>query len=145
MALSRGRDRRLPRKLVGRSMSGRMTEKLVADALEQAVGRESPPDDFSLVFYDDQGSQHASRAFQRRLKSHGIAQSMSRPGNPWGNTPAESLFKTFKREPVNGKGCKTREEAKQDAFECIELYCNRRRMRSSIGHNAPCGLERDVA
>ena len=133
------------RKVVGWSMSGRMTEKLVADALEQAVGRESPPDDFGLVFHDDQGSQHASRAFQRCLESHGIAQSMSRPGNPWDDAPAESLFKTLKREPVNGKGCKTREEAKQDVFKCIELYCNRRRMRSSIGHNAPCGLERDVA
>lgn len=31
------------RKVVGRSMSGRMTEKPVADALEQAVGRDSLP------------------------------------------------------------------------------------------------------
>ena len=122
-----------------------MTEKPVADALEQAVGRESPPDDFSLVFHDDQGSQHASRAFQRRLKSHGIAQSMSRPGNPWDDALAESFYKTLKREPVNGKGCKTREEAKQDVFKCIEPCCNKRRMRSSIGYNAPCDLERDVA
>ena len=133
------------RKVVGWSISGRMTEKPVADALEQAVGRESPPEGFSLVFHDDQGSQHASRVFQRCLESHGIAQSTSRPGNLWDDALAESFFKTLKREPVNGKGCKTREEAKQDAFECIELYCNRRRMRSSIGHNAPCGLERDVA
>ena len=134
------------RKVVGWSTSGRMTEKPVADALEQAVGRGSPPGDFSLVFHDDQGSQHASRAFQRRPESHGIAQSMSRPGNPRDNAPAESLFKTLKRELVNGKGHKTRGgEAKQDAFECIELYCNRQRMHSSIGHNAPCGLERDVA
>ena len=73
------------RKVVGWSMSERMTEKLVTDALEQAVGRESPPDDFRLVFYDDQGSQHTSRAFQRGLESFGIAQSMSRPGNPWDN------------------------------------------------------------
>ena len=130
---------------MGRSMSGCMTEKLVANALGQAVGRESPPDDFSLVFHDDQGSQHASRAFQRRLESHGIAQSMSRPGNPWDNALAESFFKTLKREPVNGKGCKTREEASQDVFKYIELYHNRQRMHSSIGHNAPCDLERDVA
>ena len=41
------------RKVVGRSMFGRMTEKLVTDALEQAVRRASPPDDFSLVFHDD--------------------------------------------------------------------------------------------
>ena len=133
------------RKVVGWSMSGRMTEKPVADALEQAVGRESPPEGFSLVFHDGQGSQHASRAFQRCLESHGIAQSMSRPGNPWDNALAESFFKTLKRELVNGKGRKTREEAKQDVFKYIELYYNRQRMHSSIGYNAPCDLERDVA
>ena len=126
-------------------MSERMTGKLVTDALEQAVGRESPPEGFSLVFHDGQGSQHASRAFQRRLESHGIAQSTSRPGNPWDNALAESFLKTLKRELVNGKGHKTREEAKQDVFKRIELYYNRQRMHSSIGYNAPCDLERDVA
>lgn len=126
-------------------MSGRMTEKLVANALEQAVGRESPPDGFSLVFHDDQGSQHASRAFQRCLESHGIAQSMSRPGNPWDNALAESFFKTPERELASGKGYKTREEAKRDVFKYIELNYNRQRMRSSIGYNAPCDLERDIA
>ena len=30
-------------------------------------------------------------------------------------------------------------------FKCIELNYNRRRMHSSIGYNAPCDLERDVA
>ena len=129
------------RKVVGWSMSGRMTEKLVADA----VGRGSPPDGFGLVFHDDQGSQRASRAFQRCLESHGIAQSMSRPGNPWGNALVESFFKTPERELASGKGYKTREEAKQDVFKYIELYYNRQRMRSSIGYNAPCELERDIA
>lgn len=70
---------------------------------------------------------------------------MSRPDNPWYNAPAESFFKTLKRELVNGKGCKTREEAKQNVFKCIKPYYNRQRMRSSIGYNAPCDLERDVA
>ena len=129
------------RKVVGWSMTG----KLVADALGQAVGGESPPGDFSLAFHDDQGSQHASRAFQRCLESHGTAQSMSRPGNLWGNALAESFFKTPERELASGKGYKTREEAKQDVFKRIELYYNRQRMRSSIGYSAPCDLERDVA
>ena len=70
---------------------------------------------------------------------------MSRPGNPWDNALAESFFKTLKRELVNGKGYKTREEAKQDVFKYIEPCYNRQRMRSSIGYNAPCDLERDVA
>lgn len=49
------------------------------------------------------------------------------------------------RELASGKGYKTREEAKQDAFRNIELYYNRQRTHSSIGYNAPCDLERDVA
>lgn len=69
---------------------------------------------------------------------------MSRPGNPWDNALAESSFKAFKLELVNSKGYKTR-GAKQDVFKCIELYRNRRRMRSSIGYSALCDLERDAA
>ena len=69
---------------------------------------------------------------------------MSRPGNPWDDALAESFFKTLKRELASGKGCKTRGEAKQDVFKRIELYCNRQRMHSSIGYNAPCDLERDA-
>ena len=70
---------------------------------------------------------------------------MSRPGSPWDDALAESFFKTLRCELVNGKGYKTREEAKQDAFKYIELYYNTRRMHSSIGYDAPCDLERDVA
>lgn len=51
------------RKVVGWSMSEHITEKVAIDAIEQAVGREGPPDDGSLVFHDDQGAQHASRSF----------------------------------------------------------------------------------
>ena len=64
--------------------------------------------------------------------------------NPWDNALAESFFKTLKHELVSGKAYKTREGAKQDVLEYIEPYCNRQRMRSSIGYNAPCDLERDA-
>ena len=133
------------RKVVGWSMSDRITEKLAIDALEQAVGREDPPDGFSLVFHDDQGSQYTSRAFQRCLDSHGIAQSMSRPGNPWDNAVAESFFKTLKRELINDRRYKSRDEARQEVFKYIELYYNRQRLHSKNGYMAPCDLERDVA
>ncbi len=133
------------RKVVGWSMSDRITEKLAIDALEQAVGREDPPDDFSLVFHDDQGSQYTSRAFQRCLESHGIARSMSRPGNPWDNAVAESFIKTLKRELINDRRYKSRDEARQEAFKYIELYYNRQRLHSKNGYMAPCDLERDVA
>lgn len=133
------------RKVVGWAMSDRITEKLAMDALNQAVGRENPPSDYSLVFHDDQGVQYTSRAFQRCLESHGIAQSMSRPGNPWDNAVAESFFKTLKRELVKEKGYATRDDAKQEVFKYIELYYNTRRMHSSLGYRAPSDLERVIA
>lgn len=74
-----------------------------------------------------------------------ISQSGSPSVNSNPQMHAASISKTLKRELVNGKGCKTREEAKQDVLKCIELYCNRRRIHSSIGYNAPCDPERDVA
>lgn len=133
------------RKVVGWSTSGRITERLAIDAPGQAVGREDPPDDLSLAFHDGQGSQYTSRAFQRRLESHGIAQSMSRPGNPWDNAVAESFFKTLERELINDRRYKTRDEARQEVFKYIELYYNRQRLHSKNGYMAPCDLERDAA
>ena len=62
-----------------------------------------------------------------------------------GQRARKSFFKTLKRELVNGKGRKTREEAKRDVFKHIEPCYNRQRMHSSIGYNAPRDLERDVA
>lgn len=133
------------RKAAGRSMSDRIAEKVAIDAIEQAVGREGPPDDGSLVFHDDQGAQHASRSFQRCLDSHGIVRSVSRPGTPLDNAVAESFFKTLKRELVEERGYGTRDEARQDIFKRIELYYNRVRMHSTLGCMSPVEYERQYA
>ena len=133
------------RKVVGWSMSERITEKVAIDAMEQAVGREGPPDDGSLVFHDDQGAQYTSRSFQRCLDSHGIVQSVSRPGTPLDNAVAESFFKTLKRELVKERSYGTRDEAKQDIFKYIELYYNRVRMHSTLDYMSPVEYERQYA
>ena len=133
------------RRVVGWSMPGGITERPAMDALGQAVGGEDPPDDSSLVFHDGQGSQYASRAFRRCLESHGIAQSMSRPGNPWDNAVAESFFKTLRRELINDRRYKTGDEARQEVFKYVELHYNRQRLHSKNGYMAPCDLERDAA
>ena len=133
------------RKVVGWSMSERITGKVAIDAMGQAVGREGPPDDGGLVFHDDQGARHASRSFRRCLDSHGIVQSASRPGTPLGNAVAESFFKTLKRELAEGRSYGTRDEAKQDIFKYIELYCNRVRMHSALDYMSPVEYERQYA
>lgn len=133
------------RKVVGWSMSERIAEKVAIDAIEQAVGREDPPDDGGLVFHDDQGAQYTSRSFQRCLDSHGMVRSVSRPGTPLDNAVAESFFKTLKRELVKERSYGTRDEAKQDIFKYIELYCNRARMHSTLGYMSPVEYERQYA
>ena len=130
------------RKVVGRSMSGRMTEKPVADALGQAVGREGPPDDDGLDFHDGQGARYASRSLRRYLDSHGIAQSASRPGTPLDNAAAESFSETLKGKLVEGRSYGTRDGAKQDIFKYIELYCNGVRMHSALDCMPPVEHER---
>lgn len=126
-------------------MSERITEKAAIDAIGQAVGREGPPDDGGLVFHDDQGAQHASRSFQRRLDSYGIVQSASRPGTPLGNAVAESFFKTLKRELAEEGSYGTMDEARQGIFKYVELYCNRVRMHSTLGYMSPVEYERQYA
>ena len=133
------------RKAVGRSMPGRITEKVAIDAMGQAVGGEGPPDDGSLVFHDDQGAQHASRSFRRCLDSHGMVQSVSRPGTLLDNAVAESFFKTLKRELVEEGGYGTRDEAELDIFKYIELYYNRVRMHSTLDYVPPVEYERQYA
>lgn len=55
------------RKVVGWSTSERIAGKVAIDAIEQAVGRDDPPDGGSLVFHGDQGAQRTSRSLQRCL------------------------------------------------------------------------------
>lgn len=133
------------RKVAGRSMSGRIAGKVAIGAIGRAVGGEGPPDDGSLVFHGGQGARRASRSFRRCLDSHGIAQSVSRPGTPLDNAVAESFFKTLKRELAEERSHGTRGEAKRDIFKRIELYYNRVRMHSTLGYMSPVEYERQYA
>lgn len=133
------------RKVVGWSMSERITEKVAIDSVGRAVGREGPPDDGGLVSHDGQGAQYASRSLRRCLDSHGTAQSASRPGTPPDNAAAEPFFKTLKGESVEERSHGTRDGAKRGIFRHIEPYRNRVRMHSSLGCMPPVEHERQHA
>ncbi len=79
------------RKVVGWSMSSRMTARLVCDALKMAIWQHRPQ--AGLIVHSDRGSQYASRQYRRLLKIHGLTGSMSRLGNCWDNAVAESFFR----------------------------------------------------
>ena len=127
------------RKVVGWSMSNRMTSQLVIDSFENAIIERKP--EAGLFFHSDRGSQYSSTEFRKSLKKHGIIQSMSGKGNCYDNAVAESFFHTIKTELVYWKKYKTRKEAKSSIFKFIEGYYNRRRRHSYLNYLSPSNFE----
>jgi transposase InsO family protein len=83
----------------------------------------------------------ALQHYQRLLGEYGITTSMSRTGNCWDNACIESFFGTLKPEIVYHRHDATRDEAKQDIFEYIEVFYNRRRPHSTLGYDSPAEFE----
>ena len=105
-----------------------ITRQRVIDALNVAI--KNGCFESGLIHHSDRGVQYASNEFRALLKNYGIECSMSRKGDCWDNAVAESFFHTLKVELINGKTCKTRQEAKTAIFEYIEGFYNRQRRHS---------------
>ncbi len=127
------------RMVVGWAMSARMTVDLVEDALKMAIWKRRPSK--GLMVHHDRGSQYASHRYRQTLNEHRFVLSMSRKGNCWDNAPAESFFKTLKTELVHGTHFQSRDQAKQEIFEYIEVFYNRQRRHSSIEYQAPANYD----
>jgi len=67
---------------------------------------------------------------------------MSRRGNCHDNDVAESFFLSLKRERIRRRTYKTREEAQQDMFDCIETFHNPVRKHVRNGMLSPVEFER---
>ena len=128
------------RRVVGWAMKADMTAQLVTDALIMAIWRRGKPD--SLLHHSDQGSQYTSEQFQRLMADHGITCSMSRSGNVWDNAAMESFFSSLKRERIRRRTYKTREEARQDVFDYVEMFYNPVRKQVRNGMLSPVEFER---
>ncbi len=127
------------RRVVGWSMSARMTAQLVTDALTMAIGRRGKPE--ALLHHSDRGSQYTSEQFQCLLADHGITCSMSRPGNVWDNAVMESFFSSLKTERTTRRTYRTRDQARADVFDYVERFYNPRRRHSTLGYLSPAEFE----
>lgn len=131
------------RRIVGWSMSERMTAELVLDALDMAIANRQPP--AGLIHHSDRGSQYASQAFQAQLATHRMLPSMSRRADCYDNAVMESFFGTLKKELVSFARYATRAEARVAIFEYIEVYYNRQRRHSTLGYVSPLEFESRAA
>jgi putative transposase len=127
------------RRIVGWSMSRWISRHLAIDALTMAIGQRLT--DEPLIHHSDRGSQYTSDDFREELDKHNIQCSMSARGNCYDNAVVESFFGILKRERVNRNYYVTREDAKQDIFNYIECFYNRKRRHGYLGNISPAAFE----
>ena len=127
------------RQVVGWSLSNRISRKLVINALRMAIWRRQPLP--GLILHSDRGSQYCSIEFQKMLNAHRMISSMSRKGNCWDNAVAESFFGSLKTERVFFSSYATREEARRDIVDYIEMFYNSNRRHSYLGYVSPKKFE----
>ncbi|HFK5727574.1 MULTISPECIES: IS3 family transposase [Enterobacter cloacae complex] len=127
------------RNVVGWSMKPTLSRELALDALMMAVWRRKP--DGEVIVHSDQGSQYGSDDWQRFCRANNLAPSMSRRGNCWDNAVAESFFSSLKKERIRKRIYKTRDLARADIFDYIEVFYNRARRHSHLGGLSPEAFE----
>ncbi|HHT5677194.1 TPA: IS3 family transposase [Raoultella planticola] len=128
------------RNVVGWSMKPTLSRELALDALLMAVWRCKPSE--NVIVHSDQGSQYGSDDWQRFCRANNLAPSMSRRGNCWDNAVAESFFSSLKKERIRTRIYKTRDMARADIFDYIEVFYNRNRRHSHLGGVSPEAFEK---
>lgn len=128
------------RRIVGWAMDRCLNRDLTLRALRMALSGRCPGGE--LVHHSDRGSQYASDDYQRLLRQRGILCSMSRKGDCWDNAVVESFFSTLKKELIYRCDFVTREGARREIFDYIEVFYNRQRRHSYLGYLSPAEFER---
>jgi putative transposase len=131
------------RLVVGWSMKERPNQELVNEALMMAVEQRNPEP--GIIHHSDQGRLYASTIYTQLLSRSGMVRSMSRKGNCYDNAVAESFFSSLKNELIHHRDYHTRDQARTEIFEYIELFYNRRRIHQSLDYEAPLVYEQRVA
>jgi len=127
--------------LVGYALGSRMTQNLVMQALFRAVAAKRP--EKGLILHSDRGSQYCARAYQKLLRQFGMVVSMSRKGDCWDNAPMESCWGSLKTELVHHYRFATREQAKREITEYIEIFYNRVRKQARLGYLSPAAFSQN--
>ena len=125
--------------VIGWSLQSRQTTDVVLQALLMAVWRRKPRN--RVLIHSDQGSQFTSMESASFLKAQNLEHSMSRRGNCHDDAVVESFFNLLKRERTKRRTYRSREEARQDVFDYIEMFYNPRRKHVRNGMLSPVAFE----
>jgi putative transposase len=98
-----------------------------------------------LIHHSDQGRFYAGTIDARLLSRFGIVPSMSRKGNCYDNAVVESFFSSLKNELIHHRDYHTRDQARTEIFDYIELFYNRQRIHQSLDYETPLVYDQRVA
>ncbi|PSX20489.1 IS3 family transposase [Photobacterium kishitanii] len=127
------------RRIIGWSLSKRMTVSLVERALQMAITLRRSGN--GVLFHSDRGSQYTSKQFQSLLTKNGMIASMSSVGACLDNAVVERFFGSLKHEWLLNIVHLTRESMKQDVEEYIRYY-NHERLHTTLGDLTPINYEK---
>jgi putative transposase len=125
-------------RIVGYSMSSRMTAALAVSALSNAVALRDPT---GTVVHSDRGSQFRSNAFVIALKNNGLQGSMGRVGACGDNAAMESFFSLLQKNVLDRQRWTSREELRVAIVIWIERTYHRRRRQRGLGRLTPIEFE----
>jgi putative transposase len=127
------------RRVVGWAFAEHMRTELPLTALRRALQKRQPA--AGLIHHSDRGSQYASGDYQKLLRQHEVACSMSRAGDCYDNSVVESFFATLKKERLHRRHFATRTEAYDAIASYIDGFYNPVRRHSVPGYVSPLQYE----
>jgi transposase InsO family protein len=122
-------------KVVGWATSSRIDTALVPGAWERARGRRQPGGE--LRHHSDRGRQYAGQVSQGLLANAGVRCRMRRKGDCLDQAVAARFFGSRKRERTVHCQYPTRQEARDDIVDDIEMCYNSKRKHSYLGYRSP--------
>lgn len=127
------------RRVVGWAMGNERSQALGLAALRMAVEHRRPS--AGLLHHSDQGSAYVGALYKAHLEQIGAIASMSRKGNAYDNAVVESFFGNLKNELVHHCAFATREQARAEIFDYIEIFYNRQRAHATLQYMSPADYE----
>ena len=132
------------RKVVGWALRDSLETELVSEALRTAVEKRRPVGE-ELLHHSDRGCQYTSEAYQRTLRTLGIACSMSRTGNCYDNAVMERFFWSLKHEWTNHESYADLNAVRLSVFKYIETFYNTQRLHQTLDYKTPHQYEAEHA
>jgi putative transposase len=127
------------RRVVAWAASESNNTTLALEVLRAALRARRPPP--GLLHHSDRGSPYASDDYRAELRAHRVRRSMSRKGDCWDNSVAESFFATLRAELVDHERYPTREAARRSIGDYIDNFYNVERRHSHLGYLNPVEFE----